>query len=158
MLEAYKISIEHGAANLPELQPLYAMHYAETEERLRREGFNPAPYKPDWGRYCEYWSMGYLVNYCAREKKTNAPVGYANVYFTTSMHTQEPIAHEDMLWVHPDHRKGLGRAITKFVLEDCKRRGVRRAVMTARTDPRAEALWKRLGFIETAREMVKEFD
>ena len=158
MVEAYKIGIELGTTNLPELAPLYAMHYAETEERLRREGFNPAPYKPDWGRYIEYWNMGYLVNYCAREKETNAPVGYCNMYHTRSMHTQERISHEDMLWIHPDHRNGLGRKLTKFVLEDCKERGSKRVVMTARTDPRAEILWKRLGFIETAREMVKEFD
>lgn len=152
---AYTYQIENGAHTLPELQPLYHMQYMETEKRLKSEGFNPAPYRPDWGRYIDYWMSGYLIHYTAR--LDGKGVGYANVYLTTSMHNQEPVAHEDSLYVHPDHRNGVGRKLTRFVLSDLQGRGVKRAVMTARTDPRAEKLWKRMGFRETARELVYEF-
>ena len=152
---SYTYQTENGAHTLPELQPLYHMHYCETEKRLTKEGFTPSPYKPDWGRYIDYWMRGYLIHYNARID--GKAIGYANVYLTTSMHNQDLIAHEDSLFVHPDHRNGVGRKLTLFVLDDLKKRGVKRAVMTARTDPRATKLWKRMGFRETAVELVYDF-
>lgn len=152
----YTYQIENGAHTLPEFQPLYHRHYCETVERLEKAGLKPAPYKPDWGRFIDYWMSGYLIHYNARFD--GLPVGYCNMYLTHSMHNQEYVSHEDSLYVHPEHRNGVGRKLTKFVLKDLQERGVKRVVMTARTDPRAEKLWQRLGFKETAREMVMEFN
>lgn len=151
----YTYQIENGAHTLPEFQPLYYAHYCEMEDRLKREGLSPAPYRPDWQRYIDYWMMGYLTHYNVRHN--GEPVAYANVYVQPSMHNRELVAHEDAIWVKPEHRNGIGRKLTKFVLKDLQERGVKRAVMTARTDPRAEKLWKRMGFKETARELVMEF-
>ena len=151
----YTIGIENGAANLPEIVPLYRQHYGEMQARLSASGIAIGDYNPRWDEYCKAWSGGWLINYIVRTD--GAAVGYSNVYLTNDMHNGEFIASEDTIYLLPEHRNGIGRKLVKFVLADLKSRGVKRAYVTTQTDLRTGLLCKRLGFREVAAQLMYVF-
>lgn len=151
----YTIAIEDGRANYDELLPNYRRHYAEMQARLAGQGVNIPEYNPRLKQYFQAFDAGYLINYVARFE--GRPVGYSNVYLTNDMHNGEFIAQEDTIYVLPEHRNGLGKTLTKFILEDLRQRGVKRASVTALTDLRVAKLWQRLGFKHTAHHMTYIF-
>ena len=151
----YTISIENGAENLPEIVPLYRQHYGEMQARLSADGVSIGDYNPRWDEYCKAWSGGWLINYIVRLDGT--AVGYSNVYLTNDMHNGEFIASEDTIYLLPEHRNGIGRKLVKFVLNDLKSRGVKRAYVTTQTDLRTGLLCKRLGFRDVAAQLMYIF-
>lgn len=140
----YTIGLENGRKNYSELEPNYRRHYEEMRTRLEADGVTIGPYNPRLDRYFAAFDAGWLLNYVVRFD--GAPVGHANVYVTNDMHNGELIAREDVMYVVPEHRNGIGRKLVKFVLADLRERGVKRATMQAVTDQRARHLWRRLGF------------
>jgi GNAT superfamily N-acetyltransferase len=154
-LPEYVFSVENGNDNFHELEPLYRKHYSEMQERLASEGISIGTFDMRLDVYREYWGRGHLINYVAR--KSGAPTGYGNFYVTSDMHNGELIAQEDALYMLPEHRNGAGRRLAKFVLEDLRKRGVKRLNVSAVTDVRADQLWKRLGFKPTAQQMTYTF-
>lgn len=148
-------SIENGADNFAELEPLYRRHYGEMRDRLASEGIAVADFCMRLDVYFAYWRAGHLVNYVAR--LDGRAVGYANIYLTASMHNSALIAKEDAIYMHPDHRNGNGRRLAKFVLADLRRRGVTKLDVLAQTDPRAVKLWQRLGFRPVGQAMTFTF-
>ena len=151
----YSMAIEDGCVTLPELDFLYRQHYAEMCERLESLGTSTSPYNPRFDEYQRAWGGGWLLNFVLRSD--GKPVGYSNVYITNDMHNRDLIAQEDTIFVTKDHRNGIGKKLTQFVLAELGRRGVKKAIMSATTDLRAVKLWKRLGFKELATQMVYEF-
>lgn len=152
---SYSFSIENGADNYAELEPLYRQHYAEMQARLREEGIEVAPFKPRLDVYFDYWRKQHLINYVVR--KGGVPVGYSNIYVTNDMHNGEPIACEDTIFLLADHRNGTGRRLSKFILADLRGRGVKRLNVQALTDLRVAKLWQRMGFQHTAHAMTFSF-
>lgn len=152
---SYSFAIENGAENYTEIEPLYKRHYGEMQARLAAQGIVTAPFNPRLHIYMEYWNEGHLVNYIAR--KDGEPVGYCNVYLTNDMHNREKIAREDALYMLPEHRNGTGKQLVKFVLNDLRSRGVKRAHVSAVTDLRVAKLWQRMGFKPVATEMTYTF-
>lgn len=152
----YQFLIENGALNLPELFPLYAQHYREMQERLRRDGFEWPDFNPRVPAYVSAWQNGELTNYVVRTEAGEA-IGYGNVYVTQDMHNSEWIAQEDTIFVRADHRNGVGRKLVRFVLDDLNSRGVKRAHITAMTDLRVGKIWARMGFKHTAEAMTYFF-
>ena len=73
------------------------------------------------------------------------------------MHNGDFIAQEDMIYVVPEHRNGLGRKLARYVLDDLQSRGVKRLSILAVTDLRAEKLWRRMGFKPAAQMMTFTF-
>jgi GNAT superfamily N-acetyltransferase len=59
--------------------------------------------------------------------------------------------------VLPEHRNGIGKKFIKVILEELKERGVKRLNVSAMTDLRAAKLWKRIGFKESATQMIYKF-
>ena len=153
----YQISQELLHENTPELLPLYASHYAEMKARLRGEGIEIADFAPRYDEYFKASRAGYLLNFVVRLKDGEA-VGYSNVYVTDDMHNGERTALEDTIWIRPDHRRGIGKKLTEFILAHLKSIGCKSARMQAMTDPRAVKLWQRLGFKPAAVVMIKRFD
>lgn len=151
----YTIALEDGAETLDELTPLYKQHYAEMQERLAGDGMEIGDYNMRVREYVAAWRGGWLLNFVVR--KDGRAVGYSNVYLTQDMHNSELIAQEDTVYILPAHRNGIGRRLVKYVLEDLRRRGVKRVSITAVTDVRAANLWKRLGFKEVAAVMTYTF-
>lgn len=151
----YRFSIENTEENYSELEALYRQHYAEMQTRLAGQGIEIAPFKPRLDQYFRAAREGWLLNYVVRTE--DGPVGYSNLYLTQSMHNGELISQEDTIYVHPDHRNGVGRRFSKFILADLHRRGVVRLQVVAMTDLRVVKLWRRMGFKEIGTAMSYEF-
>jgi len=148
----YTIGIERGDLNYAELEPNYRQHYAEMKERLERDGIVIGDYNPRLDTYFDAFRSGWLLNYVARFN--GKPVGHCNIYVTNDMHNGEKIATEDVLYVLPQHRNGLGRKMAKYMMADLKARGVKRFFISPVTDLRVGKVWKRMGFREVAMQMM----
>lgn len=151
----YTISRESFTAAWREIEPLARMHFEETRARFAAEGMPMGPFNPRLDIYEKADQGGYLFTFVVR--LDGRAVGHSTVYIQTDMHNRETIAREDTIYVHPDHRNGVGRRLTKHILEFLKSQGVVRATIDARTDPRAVALWRRLGFKPVAEVMMITF-
>jgi len=151
----YTIGLERGDLNYHELEPNYRRHYEEMRSRLEGEGIKIGPYNPRLKSYFNAFKGGWLLNYVVR--KDGKAVGHCNVYLTNDMHNGDLIAQEDVLYILPEHRNGVGRKLVKHVLEDLRGRGVRRATVQALTDLRVAKLWRRMGFKEAATTMTYTF-
>lgn len=151
----YVIRLEDGHENMWELDPLYRRHYAEMKARLEAAGFAVSDYNPRRDAYCDAWRRGHLLNFVAR--LDGEPVGYSNVYLTSDMHNGDLIAQEDTIYVLPEHRKGLGRAMVREVLNTLRRAGVKRLGVTTMTDLRVSKMLERMGFRHVAHAMSYEF-
>lgn len=152
---SYAIGLEDFVATYAELEPMYRAHYDEMRSRLKRDGIEIGPYNPRLDEYCRASAGGWLLHFVARTD--GRAVGYSNVYVTQDMHNGETIAQEDTIYVTPAHRNGLGRRMTRHILAELKRRGCKRATMTAVTDTRAAPVWKRMGFKPTAEILTYTF-
>lgn len=151
----YQISIENGHENYLELEPNYRAHFAEMKARLGSDGVAIAEYNPRLDLYFEAFDGGWLINYVVRFK--GKAVGHSNVYVTADMHTSEMIASEDTIYILPDHRNGIGKALVKFILYDLKSRGVQRVQISPVTDLRVAKIWRRMGFLDVANLMSYSF-
>jgi len=151
----YVMTVEKFTDTYLELEPLYREHYAEMVERLEGQGFTYSPYNPrlhEYGAACE---NGSLITIVLRQE--GVACGYINVYVVRDMHNQDLIAQEDTIFVRKDHRNGVGKKLVQFGLEELKRRGVKRLLVSAMTDLRVAKLWGRMGFREAATQMIYEF-
>ncbi len=151
----YTISLENTEGTYAELEPLYRRHYGEMQTRLAAAGIDVPDYAPRLDQYFAAARGGWLLNYVIRAN--GVAVGYSNVYLTSDMHNGELIAQEDTVYVHPDHRNGVGKQLVKHILADLKARRVKRVLITPVTDLRVGKIWKRMGFKETAMLMTYTF-
>lgn len=151
----YAFGIERYADVEPEFDPLFRRHYAEMTDRLASEGHVVSPYAPRKDAYADANDRGDMLFFTVR--CDGKPVGYASVYVSLSMHNGDLIATEDTIYIHPDHRNGIGRVLTKSILQALGAAGVKSATITAATDPRATKLWQRIGFKPTAQQMTYYF-
>ena len=138
-----------------ELEPLYRQHYAEMVARLEAEGIPCSPYNPQLERYVKAGDDGWLLTFILRHE--GKAVGYSNVYVTNDMHNGDLIAQEDTVFVLKEHRNGVGKKLVRVILDELKERGVKRVLVAALTDLRVAKLWKRMGFKETAIQMMYTF-
>lgn len=151
----YTIAEENLTAVYAELEPLFRAHYLEMTKRLEANGVSCAPYNPRLDEYFKASDGGWLKTFVVRSD--GKPCGHAIVYITNDMHNREMIAQEDVLFVLPEHRHGVGKRLVKFGLEFLRSAGVRRLSVSAMTDLRVANLWRRMGFKEMATQMIYEF-
>ena len=149
---AYSYALEQGHINYDEIEPLYRMHYAEMQARLAGDGVKIGDYKPNLDSYFASFKRGILLNYIVR--CDGKAIGYSNVYVVNDMHNGELIATEDTIYVHPDHRNGVGRKLVKFILADLEKRHVLRVHISPVTDLRVAKIWRRMGFKDVATTMT----
>lgn len=123
----------------PEVLELGRLHWLETENYRHDQ-----PYNPDLDRYSYYESVGFYRLYIARA--ADRIVGNLGMYVTESMHTQQLIATEDTLFLHPDFRTGRNAAeFIRFMVDDMRARGVVEIMCTAK-NPRVSRLLEFLDF------------
>jgi GNAT superfamily N-acetyltransferase len=151
----YTIGLERGDLNYSELEQNYRRHYTEMAERLEKDGIPVSPYNPRLESYFNAFRGGWLLNYVARFN--GQAVGHCNVYLTNDMHNGDLIAQEDVLYVVPEHRNGLGKKLVRHVLSDLEGRGVKRVSVLALTDLRVAKIWRRMGFKDAAQMMTYTF-
>lgn len=151
----YDFAIERGDLNYKELEPLYRLHYAEMQRRLAKDGFPVADYNPRLDQYFPAFATGQLINFTIRHE--GEAVGYSNIWLTSDMHNGELIAQEDTIFVHPDHRFGVGRKLMKYILGYLGAVGVKRVTVTSVTDTRAGKIVERIGFRPIATQFTYTF-
>ena len=152
----YTYHLADPILDLEEILHLYKRHYGEMKARLAEAGIEIGAFNPRVDAYAGAFQAGRLLHYVVRAD--GKAVGYSNVYITSDMHNGELIAREDTIYVHPNHRKGCGRKLMKEILLDLQRRGVKRFIGTASTDPRATKLWERMGFRPAGLTMMYVFE
>jgi len=152
---SYVIALENGVVAHDELMPLYRRHYGEMQARLRSDGIEVGDFNPRIDEYHKAMNAGYLLTYVVRHE--GAAVGYSNIYLTNDMHNSEPIAQEDTIFIDKPHRNGIGKTLAKYILEDLRARGVKRAHITAVTDLRVAKIWQRIGFRPVAQLLTYTF-
>jgi GNAT superfamily N-acetyltransferase len=85
---------------IEDIKPLLDLHYAELtmhKEHIKLD--------PDWKRYELLAKSGNLVVITARD--ADKLVGYSVFFITNHMHYQQnKMANNDVLFLHPDYRKG----------------------------------------------------
>ena len=152
----YRIAQEVGHENTDELMPLYLTQYEEMRSRLASEGIEIPPCNPRLDQYFAASRAGYLLNFVVRLESGEA-IGYSNIYVTNDMHSGELMAQEDSIYIRKDHRRGIGKKLTAFVLSHLASIGCKSMRIQAMTDPRAVKLWGRMGFKPAAVVMIKRF-
>lgn len=152
---SYTFHLGKHRETFDELEPMYRQHYQEMVERLAKDGITYSPYNPRWEQYWKASDEGWLLTFILRHE--GKAVGCSNVYITNDMHNNDVIAQEDTIYVLPEHRNGVGRKFVKVILEELKERGVKRVNVSAMTDLRVAKLWKRMGFKESATQMMYTF-
>lgn len=153
---SYTYAVEKMADVWDEFEPLARMQYAEMVDRLAPMGREHAPFNPLKETYLSYNERGLLTLFTIRHD--GVPVGYAMVYVMPDMHNQELVAREDTLYVHPDHRRGVGRNLVKKILEALRVSGVKRVEVEVTTDPRVAHAWRRMGFQDTSTRLSYYFE
>jgi hypothetical protein len=152
---SYTISIEPLTEIYKELEPICREHYEEMCVRLRQLGIFPSEYNPRLDEYFRASAAGYLKTFIVRF--SGKIVGYSNIYFTNDMHNHDKICSEDVVFVTKLHRKGIGRKLTQYGLQEMKKLGCTRFQVTTQTDPRVSKLLGRMGFKDVGRVMVYTF-
>lgn len=95
-------------------------------------------------RYEEYERVGYYLQFVARDNGKLA--GYMGVYLTSSMHTQELIASEDVVFMKPQYR-GIGSVrFVKYVEKYLKERGAKSITATVKQGGAADRLLNGMGY------------
>lgn len=96
---SYTMAAERLADVLPEVSALYEAHWNETEDY--RHGL---PFNPDYEWALQSEAAGkYLLLTLRHEGKL---VGNYGLVFSRSHHTQTLLAHEDTMFIAPEHRRG----------------------------------------------------
>ena len=132
-----------------EMIQLAAAHWQETEGYRHGQ-----PFCPSFERYNQYDQAGWFIMFIARDGAKMA--GYAGMYLTPSMHTQQLIATEDTWFLLPQYRKGRNAIqFYQFVEDECRRRGVVEIGMTAKLTNSAGRILEYLGYEVVSKQYSK---
>lgn len=148
----YFIQAERFSDVLPELIPLHADHWKETE--AHRHGLALAPNYP---AMAADELSGNLLQFTVRH--CGALVGGLRLYVHSSRHSNNLVATEDTLYIAPAHRKAmLGLRLLRYA-ENCLRQvGVREISANSKTLNNADVLLRRMKYKPTALQFHKILD
>lgn len=136
---------------LPELEPLHAAHFAETERHLA--GFK---LEPNYGYMAERERVGALLQFTARDSEGEL-VGNLRMYINRSLHTGNLFAEEDTFFLLPHVRRGRAALnfinYAEFILVSCV--GVDEIRADTKTANGVDKLFKYLGYKHVASKFVK---
>ena len=136
-----KYQQEFLAAVYIEIQNLIELHWQDIALNQDTIKLNP-----DWERYEEAEASGQLKIFTVREGKML--VGYFVCLVTKSLHYKDHLfAHNDVLFLHPNHRKGLvGWRLIKFAEQCLKDDGVSLLLINTKTHKPFDVLLQRLSY------------
>lgn len=147
----YVIRVERFKDVLPELEPLHAEHWQETEKHRHGIAMNP-----DYEGMAERERAGRMLQFTVR--KGGELVGNLRVYLKTSMHSQTMFAEEDTLYLRLAHRGGfLAVALLRYAEDALRAIGVREIRANSKLVNKADVLMRRLGYRAVAMQFVKVF-
>ena len=146
-----KFSVESLKDVWDEVMTLASAHWMETEMYRHGQQFNPSR-----EMYMGYENAGWLIQCVVRDD--GAMVGYATMFVTPSLHTQQIIATEDTFFLLPEYRKGRnGVRLVKFAEDECRKRGAVEIMMTAKLTNQAGRLMECMGYSQVAKQYSKQF-
>lgn len=133
-----------------ELAPIVYQHWLEVEDHKEE-----IPLEPDWLRYRELASGGFLTVITVRDD--SALVGYSLILTMPSLHSKSvKLGVNDVVYLKPLYRKtGLGTSLFKKVEEVMKEKGVKLLSVSTKTKQPFDDLCIRLGYENTERLYTK---
>ena len=148
---AYTIQAERFVDVLPELHPLHAAHWQETEKY--RAGI---ALDPDYEAMAERERWGKLLQMTVR--LDGRLVGHVRMYVNRSLHTQTLYADEDTLYMEPAHRGGfVAIALMRYAEKCLLALGIREIRSNSKIINKADVLMRRLGYPQVAIHFCKTF-
>jgi len=125
-----------------EFMKLYRTHWKEIGNFNKQK----IPLEPDWDIYRTLGKQGKLITFTIRTPN-GLLIGY-NIFIVTTHHHYRNaiIAENDILYLHPDYRKGYtGYNFIKYCIKELKER-VDIIMLSVKASHSIEAITKRLGF------------
>ncbi|MBV8666745.1 MAG: GNAT family N-acetyltransferase [Burkholderiaceae bacterium] len=124
-------------------QELLKLHYQELTRNKEVVSLNPI-----WEKYAALEKAGLIALFTARDD--GQLVGYSAFIVQPHLHYAETlIAQNDVLFLHPDYRKGMtGIKLIKYSERELKTQGVRKIVWHAKMDTVFRKILNRLGYVE----------
>lgn len=105
-------------------------------------------------RYEQYEKAGWYIEIVARED--GVLIGFCGMYLVPSMHTQDMLATEDILYIKPEYRHGRNALrFYQFVEEEMIRRGAKKIMLTAPPESVANKILLRMGCTHSANQYSK---
>lgn len=105
-------------------------------------------------RYEAYERAGWYVECVARHDGEFA--GFCGMYLVPSMHTQELLATEDILYIKPEYRHGRnGFRFYQYIEDEMRRLGAKKIMLTAPPESVANRILQNLGCKLTAHQYSK---
>jgi GNAT superfamily N-acetyltransferase len=145
----YIIHAERFADVLPELIPLHAEHWKETE--AHRHGLELAP---NYDAMATDDRAGRLIQFTVRH--CGALIGGLRMYVYESRHTNTLTASEDALYVSPTHRNGvLGLRLLRYAENCLAQIGVRSIEANSKLVNHADVLMRRMKYTPIATQFHK---
>lgn len=132
------------------LEPLFERHWREVETNQ-----DTVPLEPDWQAYECIEAAGIYSFTTARTG--GVLVGYVGLIISPALHHRSVISAEpDLLWLAPEHRRGLnGYALLMAAEENVIARGVKRIGGRFKIATPLGPLFRRAGYVETERVLMK---
>ena len=144
-------AVESFRAVLPELEPLHAAHYAETEKHLPADAM-----APDYAYMAERERIGSLLQFTARDAD-GALVGNLRMYLGFSLHTGRRFAEEDTFYLAPAARRGwVANAFLAYAEDALAELGITEARADTKLVNTASKLLRRRGYAPIAIKFIKQ--
>lgn len=140
----YTLQVEHIRDNLDAARTLHQMYWAEAEE--------DGEFNANYQKLGELERLGMYVFITAR--LNGSLVGQLGGYIQESPITGRLTATDNLLYVLPEHRVGVGRALMKYGVEKMFEMGVSDIESATPPDNRNQAVLKRLGFRHVANKYI----
>jgi hypothetical protein len=132
-----------------EMIMLAHQHWNETQQYRHSQ-----PFSPSFDRYNQYAKAGWFILFTARDN--GKMVGYAGVYLTPSMHTQQLICTEDTWYLTPEYRKGWNAVrFFKFMENTVREKGAIEICLTAPHTTKAGKIHEYLGYTQVSNQYSK---
>lgn len=108
-------------------------------------------------RYEQYEKLGWYFEFVARHD--GEFVGFCGMYLVPSMHTQETLATEDILYIKPEYRHGRNALrFYQHIENEMKRLGAKKIMLTAPPESVANKLLLHMGCEHSANQYAKRLD
>ena len=133
-----------------EVMVLANLHWTGTKSYRRHY-----PFQPSFDRYRQCNESGFFQLFTARHE--GRLVGYFGTYLSQSMHSQHLMATEDVLFLHPDYRKG--RNAIKFIRHiemQCQRWGVKEIMFSCEDGNPTSTILEYLDYVPVIRQFSKQ--
>jgi GNAT superfamily N-acetyltransferase len=138
-----KFGVERYYQVSEDIKELIKLHYEEIAVNK-----DVIPLDPDWDRYKALDDSGLIMTVTARDE--GKLIGYAIFFVTSHLHYKSTVyANNDLLYLHPDYRKGLvGVRLITISEGFLKQRGVTKIMWHIKFNKDFSRLLHHLGYVD----------